>query len=268
MRVPSIRKGYVDGPFGQIHYYRTGDGPSLILAHQSPVSGRMFERSMPHFAQAGIRAFAVDTPGYGNSDVPPEPPRIADYADAYLAVLDGLGLAKADLLGHHTGAAILCNLAARYPDRVRSLVLSGPPLFTKQELTEIRERIAPGPHEIRADGSHLQARWDRRAGFSKGWTDKLAMHRRLVDQLWAGETAWYGHNAAFEYEMIPDFEALKGPVLLLTNTGEGPNRLARRAHEMRPEFAFHELSGGTHDIVDEQPEAWTKVVADFVLQRG
>jgi hypothetical protein len=37
---------------------------------------------------------------------------------------------------------------------------------------------------------------------------------------------------------------------------------------MRPDFAYVELEGGTHDIVDEQPDAWVASVADFVKNRG
>jgi pimeloyl-ACP methyl ester carboxylesterase len=34
---------------------------------------------------------------------------------------------------------------------------------------------------------------------------------------------------------------------------------------LRPDFRFVELPGGTHDIVDEQPLAWTRAVVDFLL---
>jgi len=83
-------KGYLPGPYGQVHYYESGDGPPLVLAHQSPVCGRQFEQAMPLLAKAGLRAIAVDTPGFGMSDLPTVPPDIAGYADAFLSVLDGL----------------------------------------------------------------------------------------------------------------------------------------------------------------------------------
>jgi len=216
-------------------------------------------------ANAGLRAIAVDTPGFGMSDLPPEPPDIAGYADAFVSVLDGLAIDRANLLGHHTGGAILCNLAARYPERVDKLILNGVPLFTAAELEQFRA-LQLAPHAVQADGSHLQQAWDRRIQFTPGWTDKVAMHRRLVDQLWAGDTWWYGHRAAFAYDMAPDFMALKGPVLLFTNTGDDLYETTRRAHEQRRDFAYAELEGGTHDIVDEQPEAWARVVVDFVFE--
>lgn len=260
-----VKRGYLDGPYGQIHYYETGSGPTLVLSHQSPVCARMFERALPNLRQAGIRAIAVDTPGYGNSDVPDSPPTIAEYGRAFHAVLDHFDLDQAHFLGHHTGASILCSFAAGNPDRVKSLILNGPPLLSAEQLKAARERISPGPHPIHDDGSHLQARWDRRTRFTPGWSDKVAMHRRLVDQLWAGPTAWYGHRAALSYEMADDFQALRGPVMILTNTGDDIYDLARKAHGLRPEFTYRELRGGTHDIVDEQPQAWSQAVAEYVL---
>ena len=259
----AIEKSYVPGPFGQIHYYACGDGPALILAHQSPVCGRMFEQALPLLAELGLRAVAVDTPGYGNSDIPKAPPALPQYADAFLAVLDGLGLERAHFLGHHTGAGILCNFAARYPGHVDKLILNGPPLFSAEELEQFRD-FELGPQPVHADGSHLKEAWDRRLQYTPGWSNVQAMHRRLVDQLWAGDTWWYGHRAAFEYQMEPDLLALNGPVLILTNTGDDLYGSSQKVRALRPDFAYAELEGGTHDIVDEQPQAWAESVAGFI----
>lgn len=263
---PLVRKGYIDGPYGQVHYYEAGAGPTLILSHQSPTSARAFERALPHLAAAGLHAVAVDTPGYGNSDVPRSQPSIADYADVFPALMDGLDLKQAHLLGHHTGAAILANFVARYPSYAESLILNGPPLLSKQDL-ELFKDLKLDPPEIHQDGSHLQQNWDTRLKYSPGWSDKIAMHRRLVDQLWSGETAWYGHRAAFQYDMMPDLMALTCPVLILTNTGDDIFNIAKKVHALRPDFAYQELKGGTHDIVDEQPAEWSKLVAQFVFEK-
>ncbi len=261
--MPSNFKTYVDGPFGQIHSYVAGDGPALILAHQSPVCARMFAGAMPYLAAHGFKVFAVDTPGYGNSDIPVAPPAMPDYADAFVAVLDGFDLERAHLLGHHTGAAILCNLAARYPERVDKLILNGPPLFSEAELEQFRN-FELGPHPIHKDGSHLQKRWDQRVHYTPGWTDEVVMHERLVDQLWAGDTWWYGHRAAFNYDMKPDLLAVTQPTLILTNTNDDLYASAKQTHMLRPDFSYTEIEGGTHDIVDEQPEAWARAVATFL----
>ncbi len=262
-----VRKGYLDGPYGQIHYYEAGEGPTLILSHQSPVSARMFERAIPLLADSGLRVIAVDTPGYGNSDTPPAPPSIAEYGECFVAVLDALNLQKAHLLGHHTGAGILASFAVNHPERVSSLILNGPPLLTAEDLKAFAD-LKHEPHPIYKDGSHLHEQWEQRVRYSSGWTDEVSMHRRLVDQLWAGPTAWFGHYSAFRHDMLPDIKALTGPVLILTNTGDDIYEVAHRVHKLRPDFEFAELEGGTHDIVDEQPEAWSGIVSQYVLRHS
>jgi hypothetical protein len=50
----------------------------------------------------------------------------------------------------------------------------------------------------------------------------------------------------------------------LTNTGDGIYFLAQRAKELRPDFDYVELEGGTHDYVDENPIAWADAVANYL----
>lgn len=59
--------------------------------------------------------------------------------------------------------------------------------------------------------------------------------------------------------------AITNPTLIFSNTGEDLYAASQRAHSMRPDFAFVALDGGTHDIIDEQPDAWTEAVAKFLL---
>jgi pimeloyl-ACP methyl ester carboxylesterase len=257
------RRGYLDGPFGQIHYRALGAGPPLILAHQSPSSSDMFRAGYGPLAALGLRVIGVDTPGFGNSDVPARRPSVEDYARVFPAVLDHFQLAAASFLGHHTGAMSVTEFAARHPARVTRLVLNGPPLFTAAERAERNARPA-GPVPIEADGSHLARRFQGRVAATPGWTRLDAMHKNFLQTLWAGETFWYGHKAAYAYDMTEAFMTLAMPTLILTNTGDDIYHLAQRARGLRPDMAYVELAGGTHDIVDEQPEAWAAAVARFV----
>jgi pimeloyl-ACP methyl ester carboxylesterase len=262
------RRGYVSGPTGQIHYrlYRpesAASGPVLVLSHQSPSSSLMFEAAYPHLTARGVTCIGVDTPGFGMSDVPDPRPSVTDYATAFAPVLDHFGLKAAHFLGHHTGAANVTAFAARHPAHVQSLILNGPPVFTAEERAERLSRPL-GPVPLEADGSHLKKRWASRVAATPGWTHVHAMHRNLLGTLLAGDTAWYGHKAAYEYDMAAEFQRLTPRTLILTNTGDDIYHLAQRARQMRPDMAYVELAGGTHDIVDEQPEAWSEAVVAFI----
>lgn len=261
-----LRRGYIDARCGQLHYYEQGRGPPLVLLPQAPASGRLFEKAMRFLAAANFRAIAIDTPGFGMSDVPASPPTISEYADNVYDFLVGFGIEKAHFLGHHTGAMIAANLAVRWPENVISVILNGPPLLTQSDLKAFAD-IKPGPEPKFADGSHLIRAWERRTSFTPGWRDVEIMHRRLVDQLSAGDTAWYGHHAAFAHDFRSDFLAVSQPAMILTNTGDDLYAQAKTGRQLRPDFAYVELEGGTHDIVDEFPERWSASVTSFLDQQ-
>jgi len=62
---------------------------------------------------------AIDTPGYGDSDRPENPPQMQDYARNAVKVLDALGMTDPiDALGYHTGTLIAVEMAINQPDRI------------------------------------------------------------------------------------------------------------------------------------------------------
>ena len=263
-------KGYTAGPFGQIHYQQAGKqtDPAVVLCHQSPSSSEMFRAAYHPLAAHGLRVIGIDTPGFGMSDVPDHPPSIEEYATAIAACIRSLGLNGVTLLGHHTGASIAAEVAVAEPELVARLILNGVPVMTAEERAQYSQALKDSPDvEPRPDGSHLMAMWERRIRFTPGWTSLSAMHLGVLQMFIAGDTAWYGHRAAFDHDAVATIKAIRQPTLILTNTGDDIYYAAARARELRPDFAYAELAGGTHDIVDEQPQAWSDVVAAFALKQ-
>jgi pimeloyl-ACP methyl ester carboxylesterase len=259
-----VKRAYVDGPYGQIHLRQAGaGGKPLLLLHQSPLSGAQFDAALPVLAEAGFHAVAMDTPGFGLSDRPAESVGIAGYAEAIPVVLDALGWAKADILGHHTGASIAAAFAARQAPRIGKLILNGVALLSDVERAHFAQfRFAPlAPM---ADGSHLTAAWNQRLAATTGWSDLKAMHRYTVEMLANPDHYYWGFEAAFAHDMAADLLAIATPTLILSNTGDDLYEASRRAHGLRPDFDFAALDGGTHDIIDEQPEAWVMAVTDWL----
>jgi pimeloyl-ACP methyl ester carboxylesterase len=259
----TLRRVYVDGPHGQLHLRIAGDGAPLLLLHQSPLSGDQFSAALPLLAEAGFCAVAMDTPGFGQSDRPTEPVGISGYADAIPAVLAAMGWSKTHVLGHHTGASIAASLAARRPELVDRLVLNGVALLSDEERAHFAQfRFAP--LEPQADGSHLLAAWNQRLAASPGWSNLEAMHRYVTALLANPTDYFWGFEAAFAHDMAADLAAITAPTLIFSNTGEDLYAASQRAHALRPDFAFAALQGGTHDIIDEQPEAWAAAVTAFL----
>ena len=260
-----IEKGYATGRWGQIHYAQCGSGIPLLLSHQSPTDSVQFARVMAPLAREGLRPIAIDLPGFGGSDLPDAPPGIADYAHIVPAVLDHLGLKTASVLGHHTGAVVVTEAALQFPGRVDKVILNGPLPMSDEERGQWRALLAREKEwNLRWDGSHIQELWDFRFNAQPRWTDLEAFHANFVHGLTAGRTVWYAHDAVMDYRHEEAIDRLTQPCLILANSGDAIYYLSQRARERWPRFAYAELEGGTIDIIDEQPEAWSRQVAAFV----
>lgn len=106
-----------------VHEGGPEDGEPVLLLHGFPQDSREFDLMAPRLHAAGLRTYALDQRGCSPGARPSEP---AAYtmgsvtADA-LAVLDALGVEKAHVVGHDWGAQVGWQLAARHPERVRTL---------------------------------------------------------------------------------------------------------------------------------------------------
>ncbi len=256
-----MRRRFCDTALGQVHCVEAGagGGPPLLLLHQTPRSVDEFAEVLPILA-ARHRVIAVDTPGYGASDPVPTQPEIADYAAAMIAVLDQLDVAKAIVVGHHTGALIAVEMAAATPMRVDRLVLSGPIYMD----VEARARLRPlfEQWRIQADGSHLKKKWDG----MQAWLPRPDLVQRLVVDIFrAGETSEQGHIAAANYRMEDRLPVVQCPGLLMFGRRDvfapveaaGPFR-----HALRP-CREAILDAGMFPA-NEVPAEFAEVLLDYV----
>ncbi len=261
----TILKGYLDGPFGQIHYksnIRDGGQP-LFLFHQMVQSSFQFERCLPLFATKGIKAIAVDLPGYGMSSGPLEPPSIRDYASIYQNLLDHFGFNKANVGGHHTGASIACEIACNFPDSVLKLILHGVPYYSREEM----EKKSEPNHkfqEIEGDGSHFTKVWNKFHNAGNSDTSLNATHNSILSYFIAGEKEWYGHNAVYTHNIWEAVDGINCPTLLITNTGDMLNPQDNYLAKTRPDFKFFEFSGGSYQFVYDNSQEWTDIVTSFL----
>ncbi|MGH8300465.1 MAG: alpha/beta fold hydrolase, partial [Steroidobacteraceae bacterium] len=153
------RRGYFECRHGQLHVHNAippgggfEEGTPLLCLHDASHSARVFERFLA-IAGVGRSVFALDLPGFGESDPPPAGAGVAEHAAAIGDFLDTMRLRQIDLLGHRFGALVAAELAAARPAQIRRLVLVSPPLTA--------EAVEQPPPVVAADGSHLLEEWRR-----------------------------------------------------------------------------------------------------------
>jgi pimeloyl-ACP methyl ester carboxylesterase len=105
----------------------TTDVPPFVLIHGLSMSSRYL---LPTAMRLGDThpVFVPDLPGFGDSANPPHTLSIQEQADFLVAWLDVLALRRPIFLGNSLGCQILVDLAARYPARVKTLILTAPAL--------------------------------------------------------------------------------------------------------------------------------------------
>lgn len=133
------------GEFGRLNYHEWGEGPALVLLHGfAPGVDALteFNHHIPSFAQH-FRVIAVDLPSFGLSDSHHGGTYYPAYAAASLiALLDGLGVESAHIVGVSLGAWVAMQVALSAQHRIGRLVLVGPGgLFSENVTTPSSEGV-------------------------------------------------------------------------------------------------------------------------------
>ncbi|HET7489971.1 MAG TPA: alpha/beta hydrolase [Acidimicrobiales bacterium] len=99
------------------------DGPLVLLLHGFPQTSHEWRHQLPALAGAGYRAVAFDQRGYSPGARPEgvEHYRMHHLLADVLAVADGSGAERFDLVGHDWGGAVAWAVAMEQPQRVRTL---------------------------------------------------------------------------------------------------------------------------------------------------
>lgn len=230
-----ITRHYLTVEGRQVHYRRCGEGPPVLMVHQSPRSSAEYDAVMREWGRR-FTCIAPDSPGFGQSDpLPVDRPTTEDYADAALAFADAVGLERVAAYGFHSGGIFLMNALRRHPERFVALAVGGYPCFRPEELSDVGEDYIP-PFHPSAYGEHLVWAWNRM--LEQSWyfpwylpddsrrmslahADPVAVQDMVMDLLVAGDAYRDGYRAALTagYD-VPPAEASAPPALLASYSGD------------------------------------------------
>lgn len=123
-----------------VYCEQMGEGSrQVLLLHGWGCTTEHF-RPIMQAMEKDYRMTVIDFPGHGKSGRPPKPWGVADYADCVKAVMDQLGIEKCHLIAHSFGGRVSLYLAAKWPERVGKMVLTGCAGLKKPQTEEQKKR--------------------------------------------------------------------------------------------------------------------------------
>jgi pimeloyl-ACP methyl ester carboxylesterase len=254
------------------------DGRVVLLLHGFPESSRSWESQLQALAQAGYRAIAFDQRGYspGARPLNVDAYRVGELVGDAMAVTDSLSVDRVDVVGHDWGGAVAWQVAARHPDRVRSLtVISTPhPAAFRAALADAEGEQAQRswymawfqtPEEperalLENDGAALRGIY---VGLPQDAIEEYVALFRQPGAL-TGALNWYRAAGA---DLTTEIGPITAPTMYVWSTNDialGREAAEATADHVAGPYRFEVLEGISHWIPEEVPDRLNALLLDHL----
>lgn len=254
------------------------DGEPVVLLHGFPQDRTAWDGVVPRLHDAGLRTFAPDLRGYSPGARPGgrRAYRRRQLVADVLAVLDTVGLSDAHVVGHDWGAAVAWALAARHPDRLRTLTavsVPHPAAYVQAARTgrqALRSLYIPFfvlpllPEVVlTARGGAVMRAALRRTGLPDDRVDHYS-RRMLEPGALSGALAWY---RALPFDVREPVPRVRVPTLMVWGTGDPA--LDRAGIEacgdyVRAAYRLEILDGAGHWLPETAADRLAPLVIDHL----
>jgi 3-oxoadipate enol-lactonase len=257
---PGVVIAYQDEWFGP----QWQDGEPILLLHGVAESHLAWQQWVPVLSTR-FRVIRPDLPGFGRSPLPAGYECTTQVVAADIArFADALKIDRFHLVGAKIGGSTALQLAADYPQRVKTLAVFGTPAKGspggKADLTSFAAWIrkdgvrawaaATMPSRLGSDASPEMMKW---------WTDELMGK--------ASPASCIGYSgAAGVLNLEPVLGKITAPTLVVTTEGSPlqPVSAARAYQEMIPHSKLLVMTGDSYHIAAVRPEACAREVLAFI----
>ena len=226
----------------ELYYREAGSGEPLIMLHGNGESGEYFINQIEHF-QSRYRVIAPDTRGHSRSPRGEAPFTIAQFANDLYDFMQGLGIARAAILGFSDGGNLAIKFALTHPEYIDKLILNAANV-------EMFSGVKPQVQLPVMAGYGVAAALSR---FSK----KAARRRDVLGLM----VHPYGVT-------MNDLERLTMPTLIIV--GEHDAIREKQTKEMASHIPHCEVEvfrDGDHFVAAKQPSRFNRTVIEFLLGR-
>ena len=250
-----------------LYYESTGQGQPVLLLHGLGSSTRDWELQTPDFSTL-YRVVAFDVRGHGQSDKPPGPYSIPLFTADTTELIRSLEIGPSHVVGISMGGMIAFQLAVDTPDLVRSLVIvnSGPELIIRSlrdRLNVLQRSLLVRIFGMRKIGEFLSSRL-----FPKPEQEPL---RQLFIERWEenDQRAYMDSmRGALGWSVSESLHKIMCPTLVVASDEDYTPISAKKAYvERLPRSELVVIEDARHAVTVERPEAFNKVVLDFLARQ-
>jgi aminoacrylate hydrolase len=255
---------------GEIHYEEHGKGRPLIFVSGLNGVGSYWRPQVPEFASR-YRVITYDQRGTGQSDRKQREFSVDRMAAELAALMDGLGIERAHLVGLSTGGAIGQTLAIEQPQRLDRLVLCSTwtycdPWFRR--LFEARRAL------YQQAGTEVHAMFHPLFLYSPDYVNAHDAEideerRRSVGAAPPVEVSVGRINALLAFDRRAGLARIKSPTLILASNNDfiTPAYHAEALRRAIPGARLEILEGGGHSVSKTRTPEFNRLVLEF-LQGG
>ena len=261
----------------RFHYTEQGepDAPVVILLHGVTGHARTWDDEGAALA-ARYRVLALDQRGHGDSDPPPDADyTIASLASDLAAFADALGLTTFALVGLSLGGRVGIQYAGTHPARVSRLVVVdiGPDIAPDGRM-RVGRLMAVAPERFATvDEAFAYLRTN-----NPRYTDAMLRHRAThgLRPVPDGGFTWKydrglrelvrGGRWSDPIDLWPAWRTITGPTLLVRGAESDilSADIAKTMVEALPTARYVEVAGAGHTVPGDQPEAFVKLLREFL----
>ncbi|MEP7310909.1 MAG: alpha/beta hydrolase [Acidobacteriota bacterium] len=272
----AVRSAEADGV--ALQYLAAGSGPAVVLLHGYAETSRMWRPLIPQLASA-FTVIAPDLPGIGGSGIPKDGLDMTRAARRVHALVKGLGIENARVVGHDIGLMVAYAYAAQFPAEVEKLVLMDAFLPGVDGWESIYNNPAIWHFRFNGPTPEALVKGRERTYFEHFWNDFAADSQRSIPEAdRQAYTAAYARpgrmRAAWAYfvsfpQAAKDFAQLSRtmlemPVLSIGGDKANGSALARQVKLVASHAASVILPDTGHWVMEERPQETAGALLDFL----
>lgn len=234
-----------------------GGGVPIIFLHgwrSNKEVWREVSQLVSKSVSQSVDVYAIDLPGFGNSQIPKQAMTVADYASVVEQFITKLELKNVIIVGHSFGGRVGIKLAAQYPEIISKLVLVDAAGFAMDSNKKNKIRIIA-----------KFAKPFFKPKFMRGLRNKIYQKIGSEDYLSTPELRQTYINVIDE-DLSANMKQIACPTLIITgeNDLDTPVGFGKRMNFLIHNSKFITLPNAGHFSFLDKPEEFKKLLNDFI----